>query len=66
MIGVRFYLSMAMHGSAAIALVESVRTIEVEKADCLGGEALPGEDMVRAARSLGLRTASTHDCEWQM
>lgn len=28
------------------------------------GTNLPGEDMLRAARSVGLGTASTHDCEW--
>lgn len=27
---------------------------------------LPGKYVVGAARGLGLGTASTHDCEWQM
>lgn len=57
-----------MFGPIAIALVD--RTVvsgsgtEVERWH--RGGALPGEDMARAARSLGLRTASTHNCEWQM
>lgn len=68
MIEESFHLWMGMPGGVAIALVGrvvvSVPATAVERWQ-IGG-ALPGENMARAARSLGLRTACAHDCEWQM